>query len=246
MKVINCIWELANIGKRTVEIVVDPEDFFHKESFESAIADFEYAVVKVPMNKPEFNFGLSHIGFSCIETQMNMKQIVSEFDFSKVQELYDYVDFEIVKTEQDFNSVISMITPGMFSTDRISIDPEFGHMTGCNRYTNWITTEYRNGKSSLIRVIYKKEHIGFMLIKIEGDDLILLLNGLYKPYQGKGLGVLTPASPLLYIKQEKMNVISERTSISSNNIPVVKLYNRLLFQIESQSYVFIRHSHSAT
>ena len=244
MKIINCIWELANIGKRTVEIIVEPEDSFQKESIESAIADHEYVVVKVPMNKPEFNLGLSQIGFSCIETQINMKHNVSGFNVSMVRDFYKYVDFEIVKTEQVFNSVISMISPGMFSTDRISIDPEFGLATGCNRYINWITTEFRNRKSSLIRILYKKEHIGFMLVKIEGDDLILLLNGLYKPYQGKGLGILTPASPLLYIKQEKLKVKSERTSISSNNIPVVKLYNQLLFQIESQSYVFIRHFHS--
>lgn len=80
-----------------------------------------------------------------------------------------------------------------------------------------------------------------MLIKIENDTIDLLLNGLYKEYQGKGLGLLTPASPMMYVKMKDLQIARELTSISSNNIPVVKLYNELHFDLFQQTYVFVKH-----
>ena len=241
MIVVDCPWELENIGKRTVEIMIEATDTYESESIESALVGYEYAVVKVPMNMIDFNIGLSCIDFICVETQMNIGISMQDFDLTKVDNLRKNTRFEIINNDKDFDTVISMISTGMFSTDRISLDPEFGLKTGCLRYVNWVTSEYRRGNSSLISMIYKGEHIGFMLVKIKDGVIYLLLNGLYKPFQGKGLGLLTPASPFLYVTQEKLDVLSEYTSISSNNIPVVKLYNKLNFHIINQSYVFIKH-----
>lgn len=241
MKVIDCFWEQKNIGKKTVEILVENTDRYDKDVIDQVILDYEYVVVKVPMNMPEFNVGLCDIGFVCIESQMNMGISYENFDFSKISHLYDDTVFEIVDNQSGFQSVISHVLPGMFSTDRIAIDPKFGETIGWQRYINWMTTEYNNKKSQLIKIIYKDEHIGFMLIKVENETMHLLLNGLYKAYQGKGLGMLTPASPMMYIKKTSLPIAKEETSISSNNIPVVKLYNRLGFQILQQTYVFIKH-----
>lgn len=240
MRVINCHWEQKNIGKKTVEITIETTDHFDYPLIERRTRGYEYAVVKVPMNIPSFNIGLSRMGYTCIETQMNVGIDYNNFIFSKVAHLYDDTSYEIVNNADDFKSVVSHIEPGMFSTDRISIDPEFGETIGCQRYINWLTTEYESKQSQLIKVIYKKEHVGFMLIKIENDTIDLLLNGLYKEYQGKGLGLLTPASPMMYIKKNVLKVLREKTSISSNNIPVVKLYNRLNFQLYGQTYVFVK------
>lgn len=242
MKVIDCFWEQKNIGKRTVEISVENTDRYDRNLIEQLSRGFEYVVVKVPMNRSEFNIGLCDMGFICIESQMNMGIEVKEFDFSKVSHLYDDTAFEIVDSQKDILSVTSHIQTGMFSTDRIAIDPEFGDAIGCQRYINWITTEYNNKKSQLIKIIHKDEHIGFMLIKTEAETMHLLLNGLYRDYQGKGLGILTPASPMMYTKKASLPIVKEETSISSNNIPVVKLYNRLGFQILRQTYVFIKHN----
>lgn len=241
MKVVNCTWELENIGKKTVEITVEGNDTFNSNTILQCLHGYEYAVVKVPMNMPDFNVGLSELGFACIEAQVTVGVETNNFDFCKTSHLYHDTSYQVVDDDDKLNYIVSNITPGMFSTDRISIDPHFGHDIGCKRYINWLTTEYRSKKSSLIRVIYKGQDVGFMLVKIEGGSIQLFLNGLYKPYQGKGLGLLTPASPLLYVKKNKLPITQEETSISSNNIPVVKLYNRLNFNILKQTYVFVKH-----
>ena len=211
MKVVDCLWEQKNIGKKTVEIVIETTDDYDCSLIERQTVGYEYAVVKVPMNMPAFNLGLSKMGYTCIETQMNVGVDYNNFIFSKVAYLYDDTSYEIVNDADYFKSVVSHIEPGMFSTDRISIDPEFGETIGCQRY------------------------------RIEEDTIDLLLNGLYKEYQGKGLGFLTPASPMMFVKKKGLQIEKETTSISSNNIPVVKLYNRLQFQLLSQTYVYIKH-----
>lgn len=241
MRVVDCHWEQKNVGKKTVEIIIETTDHYDHLLIERQTHGYEYAVVKVPMNMPAFNLGLSKLGYTCIETQMNVGIDYSNFDFSKVAHLYDDTSYEFVNTIDDFNAVVSHILPGMFSTDRISIDPEFGETLGCQRYINWLTTEYESKRSLLTKVLYKNEHVGFMLVRIEGDTIDLLLNGLYKKYQGKGLGLLTPASPMMYVKKHGLQIAKETTSISSNNIPVIKLYNRLQFQLFQQTYVFIIH-----
>lgn len=241
MKVVDCIWELKNLDKKTVEISVGKEDIFSRDIIEQSISNYEYAVVKVPMDMPSFNIGLSNMGFVCIETQVNVGINLHDFDFSKVEHLYSDTSYELINNDDDFTSVVSNLLPGMFSTDRISLDPQFGEAIACRRYINWLTFEYESKRSQLIKVIYKNEHIGFMLIKTDGDTIDLILNGLYKQYQGKGLGILTPASPMMYVKKNSLNITKEVTSISSNNIPVVKLYNRLNFQLLQQTYVFVKH-----
>lgn len=241
MKVVNCFWEERNIGRKTVEVSIEKEDHFVRNLLEQQIQNYEYAVVKVPMNMPSFNIGLSDMGFTCIESQMNVGISMEDFDFAKVVHLYDEVSYKVVDNQEDFVSVLSCIEPGMFSTDRISLDPQFGEQVASQRYINWLTTEYERKKSKLVKVIFQNEHVGFMLIRIDGKTIDLILNGLYKQYQGKGLGLLTPASPMMFAKKKTLNITEEVTSISSNNIPVVKLYNRLHFQLRSQTYVYVKH-----
>ena len=241
MKTVDCIWELKNIGKKTLEVQIEPTDVFSYDIINAVQHKYQYIVVKVPMNKLDYNWGLSQMGFCCIETQMNMLMEYEHFDFSELNSFYHDVDYEIVSNEEQLESVVSRITPGMFSTDRVSVDPKFGYEIGRQRYVNWIVTEYQKNCSQLVRVFFKGQHVGFMLVRISNGVLYLLLNGLYKQYQGKGLGLLTPASPMLYIKKKSLPITKEITSISSNNIPVVKLYNKLKFQLHSQTYVFVKH-----
>ena len=241
MKTVDCFWEIRNIGKKTIEISIDKDDNFERRLIEQQFHGFEYVVVKVPMNMTSYNFGLTDMGFTCIESQMNVGISKKDFDFIGVDYLYQDVSFKIVDNNEDFASVLSKIEPGMFSTDRISLDPQFGEQIGSKRYINWLTTNYENKESQLIKILYKNEHVGFMLIKVETDTINLLLNGLYKPYQGKGLGLLTPASPMMFVKKESLPITQEVTNISSNNVPVVKLYNKLQFRLINQTYIFVKH-----
>jgi hypothetical protein len=241
MRITDCFWEIANIGKRTVEIVIEHDDTFDRSHLLDAIDGYEYAVVKVPMNHPTFNIGLTDMSFSCIETQLSVSKRVVDFDTSKVEHLTADTEFETVMCEDDVQSILDNITLGMFSTDRVALDPHLGPALSLRRYKNWLSTEAVHDNTLLIKELHKGQHIGFMLLRKAEDGLVVLLNGLYKPYQRKGLGLLTPASPLMYIQRNNLHYEEVSTNISSNNVPVVKLYNRLGFTLDYQTYVFIKH-----
>lgn len=241
MEVIDCKWEIQNLKKRTVELLIGNNDSFTKQSIEDATRGYEYVVIKVPTNKPLFNIGLQEMGFFLIETQINICATFQDLDLPKIQGLSERTEYKVVNNDSDLNSIVSMMTPGMFHTDRIAIDPVFGEVIGYQRYVNWITTEYKAGKSRLIRWIYDGVDVGFMLLRIEGNQIQILLEGLYKPFQGKGLGFLTIASPLIYAQKEHLDIICARTCISSNNVPVMKLHSRLGSKFTNMSYVFVKH-----
>lgn len=241
MIITDCFWEKENIGKRTVEVAVEREDELDMSLLKDLIQQYEYVVVKVPMCMPDFNIALCKLGFSIIEVQMNVSAVVKGYDWSRIYIDYDEVSFEDIKMKPELKLILEQITDDMFSTDRIVLDPVFGPAKGWNRYKNWIVNEFTAGKSKVSRVSYKNENVGFMMYRIEDAEFKLLLNGLFKKWQGKHIGIITPASPLLYAKGNK-EIELVKTSISSNNIPAVKLYNRMGYMIDNQSYVFVKHN----
>lgn len=243
MNIVDCFWELDNIGKSTAELSILPGEVPDEKQLAKVCNNFEYVVAKVPMRNIDFNYVLSKMGFVLMEVQMNVSMEVAKFDYKLVQDFIGKVNYRDVTTKVDVEKVLEMMTPDMFSTDRVTLDRSFGPSLGLRRYRNWIKTELENKKSSLVTVRYDNSDIGFMLYRIEGTNFHLLLNGLYKEWQGHHLGVITSSSPLLYIRQNKLNDIDKSlTSISSNNIPVVKLYNRLGFILDSETYVFVKHN----
>ena len=237
----DCTWEISNIGRTTAEITVAVDDVFNAEDVCDALNGYQYVVVKVPMKRVEINECLSKMGFCLIEVQMNVSMSVRNFDVIRIETIYKDIDFEPVDNEISLSRLVTKIVPGMFCTDRISLDSRFGLTISANRYRNWINTEYSNGDARITVVRYQGEEVGFMMFKIMGNTFKLLLNGLYKPFQGRGLGIITPASPFMYISKYTLGLDKVITSISSNNIPIVKLYNRLGFTLDSQYYVFVNN-----
>ena len=241
MKIVDCPWEIENIGKKTIEITLDGKNENLQEVLKAIRNEYEYVVVKIPMNMVEYNCLMAKECFTCMEVQMNVSINPVQFDYSKISHISAAVRMRPESGNKGIEKVLSHITPKMFSTDRITLDKEFGPAIGMRRYQNWLTAEVKSGKSQLVQMIYKGAEVGFMLYRITDSFFHLLLNGLYEEWQGKHLGIITPSSPLLLLKQtdEKVSVVG--TSISSNNIPVVKLYNRLGFTLDSQTYVFTKH-----
>ena len=242
MIVTDCYWEKDNLGDSTVEILLDRNDSIYDNMFNDIINKYEYVVVKVPMNIIEFNKLLGQKGFFLVEVQINVSSRVKDFKWERVDLNLDDIDFEVLSSLDSLIDIQNQITVDMFSTDRISLDRLYGPQIGMKRYVNWINSEYQAKKSQIAIVNYKHENVGFMMFRIEGGVFRLLLNGLYKKWQGRHLGIITPASPLLYLRNKTDEVEIVKTSISSNNIPVVKLYNRLGYIWENQTYVFVKHN----
>lgn len=245
MKVIDCIWDLKNLDRKTIEVVVSRDDKYNVAELQKVISDFEYIVVKVPMNMTDFNYGLSTLGFSLVETQMNISKRYKDFPFDDrlVKQVYPKAFLRRIEKQQELDDIIERMTPNMFSTDRIYLDSHFSKGQSCIRYQNWIRSEFEQGASVITEIIYEGKNIGFgMERQTEDGTKYGLLGGIYEEYQSEGLGLMTTSIGFINAHKENKPFKVMRTSISSNNVPVLQFYNYLNFKIDSMTYVFVKHN----
>jgi hypothetical protein len=244
MKFVDCIWEIENIGRRTCEITYDENETFEKELFVSKTRDFEYVVVKVPMNRPDLNIGMTEMGFTLIETQFDISKRFIDFNFEDrlVKRIYPHVTEQRIVSKEEFDNIMEKMTPNMFSTDRIYLDPHFDPECSYRRYANWMKKEFQNQTSLFTKIFYDEVDVGFgMFREIEGN-IYGLLGGIYETVQSEGYGLLTSCIEFIIYHKNKQSFKKLFTAISSNNVPMVQIYNYLQFKVDKMTYVFVKHN----
>lgn len=243
MKIVDCFWEVMNIGDKTVEVVIEKDDVYLGETFAKLERDYSYVVVKVPMKMTDYNFGLSESGYVMSEIQCKLSKKYSDFNFNDrlIRMVYDDVDFKEINDEALFNEVIGNITPNMFSTDRITLDPHYGPEIGCQRYKNWLRTAFENNRARFIATYYKGQLAGFSMYKRDGEVVEGILGGNFPSFQSSVLGIVTPTRHFLHAHKNNEPFKKYHTTISSNNVPVWQLYNYLNYKIDQLYYVFVKH-----
>lgn len=244
MKIVDCVWEIKNLGERVCEISIDLEDSFDEGFITSSVKDFDYQVIKVPMNMPDFNIGLSNLGFTLIENQINISKKFEDFDFDDrlVKYMIKHIDEKVITTESELDDILNQITPDMFSTDRIYLDPHFGKEASMRRYTNWIRTEFVNNASIVTKNYFDGREVGFGMYRDNNGNRVGLLGGIYESGQAEGFGLMTGCISFLAGKKYNKPFKLINTTISSNNVPMVQIYNYLHFKIDSMRYVFVKHN----
>lgn len=242
MRIVDCFWEKRNLGCSTMEVTIENKDSYNEEDF-SQFFSYDYVVVKVPVSKLDFNYGLSSLGYTMVELQMEMSIKLKDFDCNNrfIRPLLSDLDFQEINSMNELNDILARMNSGMFSTDRICLDPYFGPEIGCQRYKNWIIDEFERKSSSIIKLKYKNLDVGFSMFK--GTDVIRgLLGGIYLDKQNIGLGVLTPSLLPLYFLRNNLQVKKIVGDISSNNKPVWVLYEMVGFRPHNTRYVFVKHN----
>lgn len=245
MYVLDCKWELENLGESVAEISVESNDQFDEKAIKEVCDSYQYVVVKVPMNMMKFNFGLSVLGFTMIETQISVSKRYKDFDFNDrlVKHVYPHVNTERIKSTEELEEIINQITPDMFSTDRIYLDPHFPHEASSKRYINWMRSDYEKGNAVIVKTFYDDINVGFGFSHIDDDGTKhCLVGGVYEKYQDMGLGIMTAGLSFMMAKKNNTGLKIVRTAISSNNPPVWQFYNYLGYKIDKMTYVFVKHN----
>lgn len=243
MKITDCFWEYDNFGLKTISFDAGIDDVFYKDSFKAL--GYEYIVALIPVGKADFIFGLPEIGFVQVESQLSISKTFSSIDFSNalIRSLEKKTDFKEIVTADDLEHVFEKMTKNMFTTDRICLDPKMGPEMALKRYQNWMKTELERKKFTIIQVCIRGINVGFSMFKLEGDKCFVYLGGIYEDYQKMGIGLLTPISPALYMRKNNISCRLLETQISSNNYPVIELYNFLGYKLDKVTNVFVKHTH---
>lgn len=243
VQISDCYWEIANIGKKTCEVSLGANDCIDKSLLDELDSKYEYQVIKVAPGNIEVNVFLMENGYFLIENQIEVEKKYKDFDYDAplIKYLMPKVSFQELKTQDEFESIFEQMTPNMFISDRIALDPNFGLDYSYNRYRNWMQTAFKNNSASFIQFICDGKPVGFSMYRIKDNAWQGDLGGVY-PGCGDGLGLLTPSAPFLYMKQREIKLSKMVSHISSNNVPVFPPYNYCHFNFKSFTYVFVKHN----
>ena len=240
MKITDCPWEIDNLGCRVAEVSVLATDMVDVNEIQKIESDYDYIVIKIESGNMHHTTLMTQLGYTLAETQMSLKKPYSEWhiqDDKLTSALLSQMKVEQIKSDEDLQELLSLMTDNMFSTDRIYLDSLFGPKYSARRYRNWTVSEFKKG-ALLYKHYFRGQYVGFSLCKREEEKLHCLLAGNFEQYQNTGIGFWIPLIPLLYPDTQHKNYV---TSISTNNYPVWQMYNRHHYTITKFDYVYVKH-----
>ncbi len=239
MKIVDAVWEKRNLGVDTQEITTEEQDTVEsvKETLNNLTA--EYQVVKVPCGKTEVMWAVEDSGFHYMETSVRVVYDLNRLEIppqhKRINDAVDYVRMD----EKDIEQMLEEIRKGMFSTDRIALDPFFSAAQAANRYCGWIQDEIGKG-TELYKYIYKGKAIGFFSLKQINEEIYYpFLAGIYPEYKNSPLGSVYLFKPLMEAKKQGGRYVS--TYISMNNSQAVRMHVDYGFSFREAQNVYVKH-----
>ena len=241
MKIIDAFWEKKNLGVDTTEIVCDGSESYTDVEIELSKIKTNYSVLKIPTgNYDLLNIGQKY-GYSVIEVSF---KLIGNVNVVKLPTMYNrFIQHVKVEpaTDEIKAKVLNEIAAGeIFSTDRIAIDPLFSKELAGKRYCNWCNDAIEKG-ANLEIAYYKNSPVAFNFNALPDERKICdgLLGGVFSEALDKGLGFLVLYTELESCK--KMGGKSVISTVSSNNLPILKLHTQFGFDIKEMKYVLIKH-----
>lgn len=248
MKCINAEWELRNLGVRTLEISIEKKDSeLPPEEILDAIEKFrqeydaKYVVVKSDTKYPSVSLILQQGGFLLIENQIGLK-IVRKDSMKSFEEYKKFFDDEVSyrsADDDDTEMIFSEMAKGMFTTDRIALDPKFGIEVANRRYIFWMKDELRRG--ALLHIaLYEGQPFGFFLDKPKGKNTLSgLLGGIFNQYKAQNLGAAYIFAGRKFVSEN--NYKANITCVSSNNLNILQLHLMFGYKITEITNVLVKH-----
>ncbi|MDR1774988.1 MAG: hypothetical protein LBS17_00780 [Actinomycetes bacterium] len=235
MRIIDAVWEKRNLGVETHEIELDGSEDLQNVRDVLAYDKSRYCVVKSPIGRLDLYEELSTLGFHYAESLFTLRA-----DTLKIADSGSESDtcFRLA-LDADVDELLQAVESGLFTTDRIALDPVFGPRIAARRYCNWIRDEIARN-ADLVILLFEGMPVGFTLLR-EADlgTCKVALCGMYPPYQSRGLSGLIVRAGL-----ERTRAMGQRvllTPISSNNPASLKAHIKAGCVPDTIQYVFVRH-----
>lgn len=241
MKIVDAVWEKRNLGVETVDFTIEENDEIQNVKELLLKYDAPYQVMHVPSGKTDVLLCAGELGFSVIEVNIKLGHQMKDVSIPRLFQRYEkgisYHDAE----REEIEKILEIVEQGeMFLTDKIAKDPCFGKDKSGYRYRCWCEQVLENN-ASVVVCQYKNENIGFEIytVNAETNKATNIVGGVFPKYTGGGLGFAPLWVELLH--QKEAGIKSVVTSVSSNNIPVLKLHESLGYQVQDMTYILIKH-----
>lgn len=244
MQLTDAFWDTRSLKKKTLEISIekghDLEDVL-RALVQAESDGYEYIVAKTATGDMRLNRLLEEKGFTFAECSLEVLINLRNFEMPRLASRFAE-DITYKLADQDSRQrIYDEIRSGIFDTDRIALDPAFPEGVAAERYVNWIEDELQRG-ASLYHVFFRNDEVGFFVFKerIPGVEANPILAGLYEPYKQSGLGmnVVVGVGATEALRRGCKRV---RSHVSSNNMPVLNLYEAMGYHVSDIQNVFVKH-----
>lgn len=238
MKIIEATWEKRNFGMDTYEISLDKKDL---RNFDDAYQKIKsqnfknsYVVIKMPVGNLEALHKLEDDGYRFLETQLSLVDHFEPLDSeASILSNQEDVKTEILpKEKSEWEQIINKITPGMFDTDRVSLDPKLGKEIACKRYKNWCLDLFEKPNTNLYIKKINDVVFGFSIDVVDEKTGVVdaLIGGNFEEFKNMGLGGIM-------LNDAKKIKANRKTTVSTNNLPILKLHQHCGRVIYKERYV---------
>ena len=178
-------------------------------------------------------------GFVYIEDQIQVLHNLQKVERSRLhQRMQDSVTYHKMDNNE-LDELYNEINEGMFDTDRIALDDEFGKSISAKRYNNWIKDMVEEGIIPYA-LIYKEAVCAFVVLKEVSKGIYdSVLGGYYKAYRNTGLGIV----------EKEMDIVNDiggkkiYSSVSSNNPTQLRAMCINGYVPVGINHVFVKHVH---
>lgn len=241
MKIVDAVWEKRNLNVECAEVYIENDDDLDVVKEINSL-DFSYQVVNIPAERVDLLLAMQQSGFMLIENKINLSKRIRTKD-SQLPELYSRFKNSIhirEPLEREKQIVLEDVRTGkVFRTDRIALDPFFGRVQAGERYYYWICDMLENGGCMNIST-YNDKIVGFGVVERKDYKVYsATIGGLLSGYANSGLGFSTIyGNTLSCINKGASKIV---TTVSSNNLSVLKLHMLFEYDINGMEYVLIKH-----
>ena len=233
MKIIDAFWEQRNMG------VIEGSESLDEIRATLSGLQTEYIVVKAPVGRLDINSLLSGLGFSFMETMLQIEHSTENIVYhsQRLKDAVESISFIPIKT---IDRVCENIQKGMFTTDRVALDPFFTQKQAIDRYIGWINDEFSRG-THFFEYYHGDSVIGFICVRPADENKIsyAVFSGLY-PTENR----FSPGSAIMYKQLDVARSVGAEklmTYISTNNTAVVHIDTQCGFIVKDTKYIFVKH-----
>lgn len=238
MVITDAFWEKRNMGVETAEIKIEMGDSVSECRQNLATVNASYQVVKLPSGMIEMQRMLQDEGFYYMETLVKLKHDLKECPLNSVQKrLIQDASYKEMD-DADLEYMFQKIDEGLFTTDRIILDPYFTEKQAHDRYKGWLRDELsRTGKA--YKLIYKEDVVGFCVHRVEDKASYGILGGMYPEYLQAGLGFLSLYGSIMIERDRKARCLI--ADVSTNNMASLRNEVAIGFRVMDVANVFVKH-----
>lgn len=240
MKITPAPWEKRNLGVTCVEVTIETADEISAVDHAVAQIDAQYQVVKIPCGRPDLLFHLQSLGFLVAEVLTTCSHDGLLAPLTRVQQkILDSLSCSQA-TSEDLESVYAELRSGMFTTDRVAIDPMFGIESAGHRYSGWLSDGIERG-AMVYSLTHKNECVGFFVMEsYSSKEWHATLGGIFPRHQRSGFGYFMNYLEIITALAKGAKRVY--TSFSSNNTAVSAIHFALGYRLVQQQYILIRHT----